>query len=59
MLEDEDRFLRRLVVRLRGAQQFALAPETKMVFKETITAIEERLTALDEERHHMRRKPSN
>jgi hypothetical protein len=47
-MESEDVFLRRLVVRLRGALSFAVAPETQALLREVIIATEDRLAALND-----------
>jgi len=47
-VEEEEKYLRRVVIRLRGVLHFAVVPEVQAVIKEVITMSEDRLAELDD-----------
>jgi hypothetical protein len=47
-VEEEENYLRRVVIRLRGVLHFAVVPEVQAVIKEVITMSEDRLAELDD-----------
>lgn len=55
-MEDEERFLRKTVVRLRGMMSFALAPEVRVMLREVVTDFEDRLDELDRSRRLKKRE---
>lgn len=46
--EAEDEFLRRLIMRLRGAMIFATVPEARAILREVVAEAEDRLALLHE-----------